>query len=349
MTNVDTLTQISLFSGYGGTELGLKLWGELAGVSIRTICYVEIEKYCQQILEARISDGCLDDAPIWDDVTTFDGQPWAGRVDIISGGFPCQDISCAGKGAGLEGKRSGLFFEIMRLVGEIRPRFILLENVSAIYTRGIDAVLGALAEAGYDARWTSVRASDVGAPHRRERWFCLADRGSDGCDKRPADAERPRINIRGQDGQDAQEMQNREVGIARIGSNNTSCQLGNPDNTGLEGHGQHGERAGERTPGAADRQELWPLGYGPDQHEWEPPRLANGKGKGRARRRDGKLQQAESGWVHSNGGNRPTQPALGRNSHGAAHRVDRLRALGNGIVPQQLAAALVELFSGANA
>jgi len=174
MNHVDSLTHLSLFSGYGGADLGLKLWGELAGVDVRTVAYVEIESYAQSILQSRISDGALDDAPIWDDVTTFDGKPWAGRVDLLSGGFPCQDISCAGKGAGLEGKRSGLFYEIVRLLGEVRPRFVLLENVSAIYVRGLDTVLGKLAEAGYDARWTAVRASDVGAPHRRERWFCLA-------------------------------------------------------------------------------------------------------------------------------------------------------------------------------
>jgi site-specific DNA-cytosine methylase len=122
-----------------------------------------------------MQDKNLDDAPIWSDICSFNGKKWFGRVDIIFGGFPCQDISVAGKGAGIkEGTRSGLFFQLLRLVREIRPSYIFLENVSAITRRGFDTVLGCLYEAGYDAKWTTLAASEVGALHRRERWFCLA-------------------------------------------------------------------------------------------------------------------------------------------------------------------------------
>jgi len=167
---VDPLTELSLFSGYGGISLGLGLV-----LPIRPVGYVEIEPYCQQILQSRIRDGVLDDAPIWDDITTFDGKPWRGSVDIISGGFPCQDISCAGKGAGIaDGTRSGLWFEMLRVIREIRPRYVLAENVGALLRRGMGIVQEGLAEAGYDTRWTSIRASDVGAPFRGERVFIAA-------------------------------------------------------------------------------------------------------------------------------------------------------------------------------
>ena len=156
------LNGVDLFTGIGGISLALQPW-------VRTVCYVEIEPYCQQLLRERIADGQLDDAPIWDDITTFDGEPWAGAVDCISGGSPCQDISLAGNGAGLDGERSGLWWEMHRLIGEIRPGFVFLENVPAITNRGGRAVVGALAALGYDARWGVLSAFDVGAPHRRDR------------------------------------------------------------------------------------------------------------------------------------------------------------------------------------
>jgi DNA (cytosine-5)-methyltransferase 1 len=113
-------------------------------------------------------------APIWDDVTTLCGGDLPISPDIIYGGFPCQDISVAGLGAGLEGERSGLFFEISRLVCEIQPAFVFLENVPAIRTRGGERVVKELATLGYDCRWDYLSAFDMGAPHRRERWFLLA-------------------------------------------------------------------------------------------------------------------------------------------------------------------------------
>ena len=128
----EAINGISLFSGIGGIDLGLKL----AMPTYRTVCYVEREPYCVEVLKARIGDGCIDDAPIWDDVRTFNGRPWTGRVDIVAGGFPCQDLSCAGKRAGLECERSGLWFEMLRIVGEVRPRFVFMENVPGILKIG---------------------------------------------------------------------------------------------------------------------------------------------------------------------------------------------------------------------
>jgi DNA (cytosine-5)-methyltransferase 1 len=171
------LTILSLFSGVGGLDLGIKI----ALPGSRVLGYVERDAYAAAVLLARMADSSLEPAPVWiGDVQDVDGSELRGRVDIICGGFPCQDISVAGKGVGITGKRSGLWSEIVRLAGKIRPRYIFLENVSAIITRGLDTVLADLAALRFDAEWMCLRASDVGAPHRRERWFCLADSGGEG-------------------------------------------------------------------------------------------------------------------------------------------------------------------------
>ena len=173
------LNGLDFFSGIGGISLALSPW-------VRTVCYVETAPYCQAVLQARQGAGDLETAPIWDDVTIFDPEPWAGAVDIITGGFPCQDISLAGSGAGLAGECTGLFFEIIRCAGVIRPAFIFMENVPAIVGRGGRDVVGALAEIGYDARWAMLSAFDVGAPQIRERWWCLAHRAGGGAGPVPA-------------------------------------------------------------------------------------------------------------------------------------------------------------------
>ena len=162
---------LALFAGAGGLELGLRL---AIGPDFRTFCFVEREAYAAATLVARMEEGRLDSAPIWSDVSTFDGKPWRGVVDIVSGGFPCQDISNAGKRAGIDGERSGLWSEYARVVGEVRPRYVFVENVAALVVRGIERVLADLAALGFDAEWGVFRASDVGAPHLRERLFLLA-------------------------------------------------------------------------------------------------------------------------------------------------------------------------------
>jgi len=153
----------SLFSGIGGLELGL----ERAGVG-RTAWQCEQDTAAQAVLRRHWPG-----LPIYDDVRKI-GAANVGPVDVLCGGFPCQDISLAGSGAGLEGARSGLWFEYLRLIRELRPRYVVAENVAALVTRGLDTVLGGLAQSGYDALWFALRASDVGAPHRRERLFIVA-------------------------------------------------------------------------------------------------------------------------------------------------------------------------------
>ena len=156
---------LDLFSGIGGFSLGL----ERAGM--RTVAFCEIEPYPRAVL-AKHWPGI----PCYDDIRTLTAERLAadgvGPIDVICGGFPCQDISVAGKGAGLAGERSGLWREYARLIGELRPSYVIVENVAALLDGGAGVVLGNLAEIGYDAQWHCIPASYLGACHRRDRvWF----------------------------------------------------------------------------------------------------------------------------------------------------------------------------------
>lgn len=165
------LRVLDLFSGIGGFSLGLERTG-----GFRTVAFCEIEEFPRRVLAKHWPD-----VPIYDDVRTLTHERLSQdgiAVDVICGGFPCQDISLAGKGAGLAGERSGLWREYARLVGEIRPRYVLVENVAALLARGLGEVLGDLAEIGYDAEWHCIPASAVGAPHQRDRIWIIAYPGS---------------------------------------------------------------------------------------------------------------------------------------------------------------------------
>lgn len=141
----------------------------------RTVCYIERDPYCQHLLQQRMRDGWLDDAPIWDDLTTFDGSEWRGRVDFVFGGPPCQPYSCAGKQQRSADARD-LVDDFVRVVREVGPRFVLVEEVPAFAAGpdGLGRLLGSLAEAGLDAEWQVLGADDVGAPHRRKRLWVVA-------------------------------------------------------------------------------------------------------------------------------------------------------------------------------
>src|SRR5258708_30745208 len=169
MTDKGVLNGLDLFSGIGGITKALEGY-------VRPVAYCEIDPYARGVLLSRMASGDLPDVPIWDDVSSLRGTMLP-RVDIIYGGFPCQDISVAGRGAGLEGKRSGLFFEVVRLAQEVKPEFIFLENVSNIRSKGLSIVVTEMDRLGYDCRWGILSASDVGANQERERWFLLAYNG----------------------------------------------------------------------------------------------------------------------------------------------------------------------------
>jgi len=158
---------LDLFSGIGGFSLGLERTS-----GFQTVAFCEIEPFPRSVLKKHWPN-----VPVYEDVKTLSAERLKAdgiTVDVICGGFPCQDISLAGKGAGLEGERSGLWFQFHRLIKEIRPRYAIIENVSALRSRGLDQVLGSLAEIGYDAEWHCIPASAIGAPHRRDRIWIVA-------------------------------------------------------------------------------------------------------------------------------------------------------------------------------
>lgn len=181
---------------------------------------MEINAFCARRLMQRQNEGHLPPFPIWDDVCNFDGHPWRGVVDVVSGGFPCQDISAAGTGAGLDGERSGLWVEMARIIGEVRPAFCFVENSPMLTSRGLGTVLGDLAALGYDAEWGVLGAADVGAPHKRERCWIVAYASGlnwDAWRAKPAGQQRQaRIADGGTDMADANEI-GRDRGAGMLG------------------------------------------------------------------------------------------------------------------------------------
>ena len=286
----EQLNELALFAGAGGGILGGKLLGW------RTICAVEWDAYARDVLVARQNDGCLEAFPIWDDVQTFDGHPWRGRVDVVSGGFPCQDISCAGKGAGIDGERSGMWKQMARICGEIRPRFILVENSPMLVGRGLAVVLGDLAEMGYDAEWGIVGAHHASAPHKRERiWIVATDAALDAGKQRRAEC----------------------AGLQR------QTGLANGGDDMADASGVHDRR---RNTGTAQRQKPEPRkGGGRDDVSDSNGTQCQGDGCAIATEAEN-FSVGRHGWW-------ATEPELGRVAHGVANRVDRLRCIGNGQVP----------------
>lgn len=252
----------SLFSGIGGLELGLECALRDGGFDVETVFQCEADPWCRGILARH-----------WPSALRFDdvrgvGAGNAPRVDILCGGFPCQDVSCAGDGAGLAGERSGLWFEFARIVRELRPRIVVVENVAMLASRGLDTVLGSLSEAGYDAVWFDVRASDAGAPHRRERLFIVARGVADG----------GRGSV--QPARDAGIVEGAcEISGARDGGRRSDACGGSEDG-GERGRprGRSFAAVGGAPDGLPRRVDLaahrWPVGPGEAQPEGEPPRVA---------------------------------------------------------------------------
>jgi DNA (cytosine-5)-methyltransferase 1 len=307
------LTVGSLFSGIGGLELGLEMTG-----GFQTIWHCEIEPYCCEVL-AKHWPG----VPNHGDITKVD---WGvvERPDLICGGFPCQDISVAGKGAGIaEGTRSGLWFEFRRCIGVLRPRIIVVENVGVLVRRGLDLVLADLAALRYDAEWAVVPAAAVGAPHRRERLFIVAYTGCaggqpDACTGYESD---------GQGGGRQQEAgglaqhgepplahtQDERLQVRRSGGNGTpepasgigSGALGDTAGQGLQKRqGQPGDTEQEQSAAERVHRIFKPI---PRSDFWDGRDYIAG---------------------------RPVKPGLCLLAHGIPRRVAKLKALGNAVVPQ---------------
>lgn len=306
------MNELALFAGAGGGILG----GHLLGW--RTICAVEWESYPASVLCARQNDGVLPPFPIWDDVQTFDGRPWRGIVDVISGGFPCQDISAAGKGAGIDGERSGMWGEMARIIHEVRPRFVFVENSPMLTSRGLGRVLGDLASMGFDARWGVLGAADVGANHQRDRiWIVARWRGD------LPHAQHNRIRW--------WEQQQKSIEKETTELANTRCELRSKrDSRELDIQEEirtsspifnqsSGKGCGEDQ--VADTREIRPCGKKTEQRMAREFRFSECGV-------DRNWWQREPEFVP-----RTTQRNMGGVADGVASRVDRLKAIGNGQVP----------------
>ena len=237
--NVDRPAQpiwvLSVFTGAAGLDEGVRL----AFPSARTVCVVEREAYATAVLVSKMEAGALDPAPCFTDVSTFDGRPWRGRVDAVVAGFPCTDISNAGQRAGLDGDASGLWFELLRVIREVGPALVFLENVSALTVLGLGTVLGGLAESGLDAEWSCLRASEVGAPHERDRIFILGLANTDGRAVRLL-AERDQRGQRGEPATERRDSESGQVGggVALADSDSDRRQRQHRrGGGGLRGHG----------------------------------------------------------------------------------------------------------------
>ena len=254
----------SLFSGIGGLELGLE-----RATGGRTIWQVEQDEYARAVL-----------AKHWPEARRYQDVRQVGAhnlepVDIICGGFPCQDISQAGRRAGIQGERSGLWSEYARIVSEVRPRVVIVENVAALASGGMDRVLGDLAACGYDAVWDCIPAAAVGAHHRRDRLFVVAYANS-GC----VHAE--------------QKLRQKRTNAAESVRHGQARQMANADSARLEGYRQT-RNARQICPQKATGVFRRSLGH---VTAWQP------------------------------------EPNVGRVANGVFRRVDRLRCLGNAVVPQ---------------
>jgi DNA (cytosine-5)-methyltransferase 1 len=305
------LRTMHLFAGAGGGILADILLGH------QPVCAVEIDEYCQQVLSARQEDGCFPWFPIFADVQKFDGTRWRGLVDCVSGGFPCQDISVAGNGAGLDGERSGMWHHMARIIGEVQPRYAFIENSPALVSRGLDRVLCDLAAMGFDARWGVVSAADTGAFHKRERIWILAN---------------ARSGRRSESGSREMEQPGRAeaIGAGDVSDANGMRQL-QPQGIERDERGWLGDsRSGQDLPDSDSDSIQRMVSESQPRKHGRPAGLHGGAG-------------IFPSW--------PADPAdapqsgLGRVVDGMANRSHRIKAIGNGQV-SRVAAAAFTLLSG---
>ncbi len=304
---------LDLFSGIGGFSLGL----ERAGM--RTVGFCEIDSFCQAVLRKHWPD-----VPIWGDIRTLSRREriLSTQIDLICGGFPCQDISLAGKGVGIEGERSGLWSEYARIIGEVRPRYVIVENVAALLGRGLDRVLGDLATLGYDAEWHCIPASAVGAPHRRDRIWIIAYPGHGD------EPERARPSRR----QDRQRPAERGV----IGRDGAPRDVAEAVGSGIVSHSFSGElrQQSGRRDGACGADPSEPTDDGEQEFVADANRCDE-HGRGRVVQMGwGEIARQIADDDFRTGAQWSTEPDVGRVAHGVSNRVHRLRALGNAVVPQ---------------
>ena len=332
------LKTFHLFAGAGGGILADMLLGHIP------IGAVEIEKYPREVLLARQEDGILPQFPIWDDVTTFraDNKECAEYIKelqnisntlVIAGGFPCQDISAAGKGAGIEGKRSGLWKEMARIIDEIRPQYAFMENSPMLTCRGLGTVLGDLAEMGYNARWCLLGADDTGAPHRRKRIWILAY--TSGRESGKPKAGNGRKSVGGRSEKVAYSSGKGLQGSKRL----------------RPGETENSERRKSAYGAVAERRDDGPRWWNRDPADLPDTGRQYGK-PGDTRKVGAKTEERTAGTVHNKSSRErqrevwPIESRLGRVAHGVSHRVDRLKSIGNAQVSTVAALAWSILSEG---
>ena len=296
-------THLDLFSGIGGFALAARWAG------FETIGFCEIDKYAQKVLKKNFPG-----VPIYEDVTKLNGDQFK-DIYLLTGGFPCQDISIAGKGAGLDGERSGLWTELHRIISEVRPKYALIENVPALTFRGGTRVIGDLTEIGYDCEWQIVGADDVGAPHRRKRiWIVAYPKHS--ADRTNGGKEREEESIQGI---------NRQEGCSGLpggtGSDTEDVAYSQSnDNIKQDGKTDTGRKDVSRWQ-AEIRPELTGCSKDVAHSSTSRPQTRTKSTPGQFR------EKGKTSWWAS-------EPSVGRVVNGLPNRVDRLKGLGNAIVPQ---------------
>ncbi len=279
----------SLFSGIGGFDFGL----ERAGMRVAWQC--EADPFCRRVLARHWPD-----VPCYPDVRELRN---AERVDVLCGGFPCQDLSYAGKGAGIDGARSGLWSEYARLIGELRPGYVIVENVAALLARGLERVLGDLATLGYDAEWDCLPASAFGAPHRRDRLWLVAY---------PEGAEWGDAQLQGVAPTGERAAESGERSGALPGARDVADAEGLPVGARLREDEPRGVGRGRPGDGGGEDEDVQDA----DERALQPWRVG-----GRI------AQTGGSEWW-------AVEPPVGRVAHGVPDRLDQLAALGNALVPQ---------------
>lgn len=309
------LKLLDTFSGIGGFSYAAE---KLVG-GFETTQFIEIDPYCQKVLNKHWPN-----VPIHDDIRTFTAKPF--QYDAVCGGFPCQDISTAGRGKGItQETRSGLFYELIRVVRMVRPKFVILENVAAILNNGLDIVLGELSEAGYDAEWSVISASSLGACHKRSRWWLVAYPNSIRC--RGGSSEGRSIQER--------KLLQREQERREMGSEAERCNI-NSSNTQSKGLQRTSERgiSGER---------IWP---DPSRYNQTTPDTISQRTQIQYEQRGSSIWNLPSSYGKKRSTLSPnwqayeSEPCLRRGNDGLSNWTHRLKALGNSVVPQVAAIPL---------
>ena len=322
------LNVLGLFSGIGGFELGF----ERAGFSIAAMC--EIEPYCRAVLKKQWPS-----VPIYEDVCALTGERLCldGLViDVITGGFPCQDISLAGKGAGLGGARSGLWQEYRRVISEVRPRWVVIENVAALRSRGLDTVLREIAALGYDAEWHCIPASAVGAPHRRDRVWVIAYANSQRQHDGTFDAEVGGASESAPYTIGGQLREQSRRGSRQDGTSAALAAIDGKERFVADAHYSRLERwLRAELQECADQ---WVARTSSPFSDSAGERDDNGR----------RIEFSGSSGSEGRSGAWLSEPDVGRVAHGVPKRVDRLRALGNAVVPQipEMIGRAIRVFEG---